>query len=412
MRLPAPLVSALELRFARLTERDRFDPLGWHREPLHPSPGRQGYWEIDLDVLALPDGDYEYELILDGRTEEPVPDPYAEEIVRFGGYRGLFRIRSARRWRVAFSWDDELPGGVRLPNNNELVIYELPLRWMSGTPEEDDRQVGLGTFDRVIFERLDELAGLGINAIELLPVQDSPDTLNWGYGSRFFFAPDFDMGSPVDLKLLVKRCHQRGIRVFLDVVMNHAKECPLEKLADDWFFLRDGSEEPGRGENWGGRLFRYRRPASDGHHPAREFRYQMAEFWVREFHIEAFRIDEFRGIDHWEFVQTFRDRATATFRQQFPDRPFLVIAEDSWRRARITQDRSDNPGGQRVVDAMWNLPTATRYAGCCVIGSPQAGGSRRGASASAPWWRDGRCGMNGTGASRMGSATWRRRSTI
>jgi 1,4-alpha-glucan branching enzyme len=288
MRLPAPLVSALELRFARLTERDRFDPLGWHREPLHPSPGRQGYWEIDLDVLALPDGDYEYELILDGRTEEPVPDPYAEEIVRFGGYRGLFRIRSARRWRVAFSWDDELPGGVRLPNNNELVIYELPLRWMSGTPEEDDRQVGLGTFDRVIFERLDELAGLGINAIELLPVQDSPDTLNWGYGSRFFFAPDFDMGSPVDLKLLVKRCHQRGIRVFLDVVMNHAKECPLEKLADDWFFLRDGSEEPGRGENWGGRLFRYRRPASDGHHPAREFRYQMAEFWVREFHIDAF----------------------------------------------------------------------------------------------------------------------------
>src|SRR5437016_13689099 len=83
-------------------------------------------------------------------------------------------------------------------------------------------------FDRVIFDHLDALADLGINAIELLPIQDSPATLSWGYGSRFFFAPDFDMGGPVDLKVLIKRCHQRGIRVILDVVMNHANACPLE----------------------------------------------------------------------------------------------------------------------------------------------------------------------------------------
>lgn len=355
MRLPAPTANTLDMRFADLARRDRFDPPAWRHDALKPVPGEPGYWEIDLAALALPDGDYEYEFVVDGRADAPVPDPYAEEIVRFGGYRGLFRIRRGQPWHPPFSWTDELPPNVRLPGNNELVIYELPLRWMIGSPDEETRQVGLGTVDRLIFEHLDRIADLGVNALELLPTADSADTLNWGYGSRFFLAPDLDMGSPVDLKVLVKRCHQRGMRVILDVVMNHARHCPLEQLADDWFFLRNGNEEPGRGDDWGGRLFRYRRPAPDGTHPAREFHYEAAEFWIREFHVDGFRIDEFRGIDHWEFIQDFGDRAAAAFRQLFPGRPFIVIAEDSWRRARITQNRPDNPRGRRVVDAMWNF---------------------------------------------------------
>jgi len=84
---------------------------------------------------------------------------------------------------------------VQLPNNNEIVVYELPMRWVDSSPDAIDRQVGLGTFDKALFERLPYLADLGVNAIELLPVQDSPDTLNWGYGTRFFFAPDVDMGA-------------------------------------------------------------------------------------------------------------------------------------------------------------------------------------------------------------------------
>ena len=85
---------------------------------------------------------------------------------------------------------------------------------------EEEPLVELGTFDKVIFEHLDDLAGMGINCIELLPIEDSPQTLNWGYGTRFFFAPDYDIGTPVDAKFFVKQCHLRGIRVFLDIVMN------------------------------------------------------------------------------------------------------------------------------------------------------------------------------------------------
>jgi len=345
MLIPAPNAASVELRYAPLLHRDRFAPASWPRAPFHKAAGRPGWWEIDIGALGLVDGEYEYEFVLDGDADQPVTDPFAEEIVRFGGYRGLFRIRDGRRWRVPFSWDDELPDGLRLPDNNRIVIYEMPMRWMASA--DDVRQIGLGTFERAIFERLDELADLGVNAIELLPVQDSPDTLNWGYGTRFFFVPDIDMGGPVDLKLFVKRCHQRGIRVILDVVMNHATGCPLERLAFDWYFLNRPQDEPGREHDWGGRCFRYRTPAPDGSFVAREFHYRMADFWIRESRIDGFRIDEFKGIDNWDFIRDFRNRAWASFRAMFPDRPFIVIAEDSWRRAKAVHDG--------VTDAIWNF---------------------------------------------------------
>lgn len=354
LRLPAPDAVTIDVRFAPLTARDRFDPLTWDRIALQPDPTAPGYFVLDLSLLGLPDGAYEYEFILDGRNNEPVPDPFAEELTRFGGYRGVFRIEQGMRVRQPFTWHDELPAGRTLPENNRIVIYEMPLRWMGAATMDDSRQVGLGDFDHVIHDHLDDLADLGINTIELLPVQDSADTINWGYGTRFFFAPDYDMGGPVDMKLFVKRCHQRGIRVVLDVVMNHARACPLESLARDWFFLENSDEEGGR-PGWGGRIFRYRRPAPDGSFPARTFHYRMARYWIREYHIDGFRIDEFKGIDHWEFIQSFREHAWDEHRSHFPDRPFIVIAEDSWRRAAIAQDRPEHPQGQKVVDSIWNF---------------------------------------------------------
>jgi 1,4-alpha-glucan branching enzyme len=353
LEIPAPDAATVEMRFASPDERDRFDPKAWRRAPLARVAARPGWWRVDPEALGLADGAYEYEFVLDGPADAPVADPFADEITRFSGYRGVFRLRGGKRLQ-AFRWDDELPAGTRLPDNNAIVVYEMPLRWMSAGGE-DFRQFGLGTFDEVIFRHLDRLADLGVNAIELMPIQDSPDTLNWGYGTRFFFAPDFDMGAPIDLKLFVKRCHQRGIRVILDVVMNHARECPLEALAFDRYFLRRRDEEPGRGDDYGARMFRYRRAEPDGSFPAREFHFRMAAFWIEAYHVDGFRLDEFRGIDNWEFIQQFRDKAWAAFRRLFPDRPFIVIAEDSWRRAIVAQDAATNPNRRKVADAIWNF---------------------------------------------------------
>ncbi len=347
IRIPLSTAGSPILRYAPIEDRDRFGK-AWEIAPLVPDPSLPGFHKIDVSALGLANGTYEYEIFLDSDPTHPVTDPRAQELVKFGGYRALFHIENGHRVSVPFSWDDELTEGATLPNNNQIVIYEMPVRWMAVA--SDNREVDLGTFDKVIFEHLDDLRALGINAIELLPVQDSADTLNWGYGSRFFLSPDYDMGTSIDVKFFVKRCHQYGIRVLLDVVMNHSRECPLEKLAHDWYYLRD-DEEPER-NGWGGQRFRYANPAN-GEYLARSFQYDMAKFWIREYHIDGFRIDEFRGINNWDFLQEFRDQAWAEHKRLFPERPFLVIAEDSSRNPQIVQGQVYND--HTLVDSMWNF---------------------------------------------------------
>ena len=351
-RIPGPTLDALALRFAPLADRDDFSPAAWPQHPLVQSAAFAGWWEIDLDVLGLADGDYEYEFVINGNGSAPVPDPYADRITRFGGYRGVFTISGGKRAPKGFRWDGELTPGSTLPQNNQIVIYEMPVKWMSSDPSENAPLVELGSFDKVIFEHLDDLASMGVNCIELLPIEDSPQTLNWGYGTRFFFAPDYDIGSPVDAKFLVKACHQRGIRVLLDVVMNmFAPQCPLAALASPWFY-QPGS--PGR-QDWGQDLFRFDTPAYGSYYAAREFLCEMAEFWVSDYHVDGFRIDDFADINNWDFVQEFHDRATAESQSLFPGKPFLVVAEDSDGRFVTTEGDPNNPGGREVVDAIWNF---------------------------------------------------------
>jgi 1,4-alpha-glucan branching enzyme len=349
LRIPCPALTAISIRFALLSDRDDFAPATWPQHPFAQSVAFPGWWEFDLDALALPDGCYEYEFVVNGAA---VPDPYADAITRFGGYRGLFTIAAGQRIAQPFAWDNEIPAGVVLPPNNKIIIYEMPIKWMASDPGENAPLVELGTFDKVIFEHLNDLAAAGVNCIELLPVEDSPQTLNWGYGTRFFFAPDYDVGNPVDAKFFIKCCHQRGIRVFLDVVMNmFAPQCPLAALASQWYYE---PSSPGR-QDWGQDLFHFSSPSYGNYFAAREFLCEMAEFWVSDYHVDGFRIDDFKDINNWDFVQQFHDRAIARSNSLFPGKPFLVVAEDTNRDFAATSSGPNNPGGNKVVDAIWNF---------------------------------------------------------
>lgn len=211
LRIPAPGATRVSVRYASLANRDQFDPTGWPSVALTPSTPYPGWWELDVDAQALADGAYEYEFLLDSNPDNPVSDPYADSVTRFGGYRGLLHVAGGTRVKPPFRWDPDVEAGAGLAQNNNIVVYEMPLKWMSRAT--DNPLVGLGTFEEVVFERLDSLQNLGINCIELLPIQDTSQTLDWGYGTRFYFAPDYDMGSPVDAKFFIKSCHERGIRV-------------------------------------------------------------------------------------------------------------------------------------------------------------------------------------------------------
>jgi glycosidase len=351
VRIPAPGANKVAMRFAPLAQRDKFAPPEWPVRPLaRAGPAFPGWWEIDLDALGLADGRYEYEFILDDRTDHPIADPFARELTRFGGYRGVFRVAAGARVGSAFRWDDEFTPGTPLPANNAIVIYEMPVKWMASDPDENPL-VELGTLERVIFEQLDRLAGLGINCIELLPIEDTSQTLDWGYGTRFYFAPDYDLGSPTDTRFFVKACHRRGIRVVLDVVMNFfSPTCPLADLALDRFSVPKGTD--GR-DDYGQHLFRFDTRSDDDTFAARDFLLYMGEFWAREFHVDGFRVDDFADIRNWDFMQEFRARTAAAANAVTPGKPFIVIAEDSRRDFAATDPAAHR--GRPVVDAMWNF---------------------------------------------------------
>src|SRR5579863_4777414 len=153
LRIPAPAASSVAIRYSPLSDRDQFNPVAWPSFPLVRSAQYAGWWEFDLDVQALADGTYEYEFLLNGNAASPVNDPYADTLTRFGGYRGLFHIANAQRISPAFRWDLGIEAGGGLAPNNQIVIYEMPLKWMSSA--SDNSLVDLGTFDEVIFEHLD-----------------------------------------------------------------------------------------------------------------------------------------------------------------------------------------------------------------------------------------------------------------
>ena len=97
--------------------------------------------------------------------------------------------------------------GRQLPGS---VLYELHVGTF--TPE--------GTFDAAI-DRLDHLVDLGVDLIELLPVNAFNGEHNWGYDGVCWFAPHQPYGGPDGLKRLVDAAHAKGLGVILDVVYNH-----------------------------------------------------------------------------------------------------------------------------------------------------------------------------------------------
>jgi hypothetical protein len=98
LRIPAPGAKRVEIRYAPLARRDEFSPPRWPVQDLtRAGHAYHGWWEIDIDALGLDPGAYEYEFILDGHIDHPVADPFAGEITRFGGYRGVFHISAERQ---------------------------------------------------------------------------------------------------------------------------------------------------------------------------------------------------------------------------------------------------------------------------------------------------------------------------
>ena len=175
------------------------------------------------------------------------------------------------------------------PDQNNLIVYELLIRDFEVVNADD-----IGDLKRAM-THLDYLEDLGVNAIELMPVNEFEGNDSWGYNPSFHGALDKAYGTKNDLKEFVDECHGRGIAVILDVVYNHAfSQSPLAQMYWDSANFRPAANNPWLNPT----------PKHDfnvgydfNHESAYTKNYvkQTLKHWVEEFRIDGFRFDLSKG---------------------------------------------------------------------------------------------------------------------
>ena len=291
--------------------------------PMHAEA--HGAWYTDVGEAQI--GDQYRFLLTTAQGAFTRIDPYAREVTTSVGNAIVYDPR--------FDWEGD---DFHLAPWNELVIYELHVGTFND--EEDDTQPG--QFKGVV-ARLGHLQRLGVNAIQIMPVAQFAGERSWGYNPSHIFSVELAYGGPVAFKRFVKRAHQQGIAVILDVVYNHLGPGDL----DLWQF--DGWSEHNRGGIYFYNDDRAHTPWGEtrpdyGRGEVRQYILDNVCMWFEEYHVDGLRFDATQFIhtvdgssdrdlpEGWSLLQWINSQIT----QQFPGR--ITIAEDLQNNKWLTKD--------------------------------------------------------------------------
>ncbi|MDR0894585.1 MAG: Por secretion system protein [Prevotellaceae bacterium] len=175
------------------------------------------------------------------------------------------------------------------PHSQQLIIYEMLVR--DFTAEH--------TFDAAR-AKIDYLKTLGVNAVELMPVNEFEGNSSWGYNPSFYFAVDKYYGPKEALKAFVDECHRQGMAVIIDLVLNHS-------FGQSPFYLlyRDADGKPSADNPWYNQESNIKNPSlSWGYDFNHESKYtqalvdSVAGYWMSQFRIDGFRYDFTKGFSN------------------------------------------------------------------------------------------------------------------
>ena len=270
------------------------------------SPDGSWYW---LEVSGLDPGEeYGFQYVIDETIR--IPDPYATKILDpwndkyiddatypdlkeypEGLADGLVSVFQTRP--EEYTWKNS---SFEAPAADTLIIYELLVR---DFVEKHDF--------KTIRDTLDYLKRLGVNAIELMPVNEFEGNSSWGYNPSMYFAVDKYYGPANDLKELIDSCHSRGMAVILDVVLNHAfGSNPLVRM-----YWNSSTSQPASNNPW----FNVTSPnpvyswGYDFNHTSNQtkaFVDSVCHYWINEFKADGYRFDFTKGFtntggDGWAY---------------------------------------------------------------------------------------------------------------
>ena len=301
-------------------------------------------------------------------------DPYARELAAtppFPNCPCLVRSTST------YPWHDE---AWRTPPFHELIVYQLHVGvfWAVDAQGRDTR-TSYGRFLDVV-ERVAYLRDLGVNAIQLLPVQEYDQDRGLGYANVDYFSPEMayqieDLDEltrrltsvnamlaaqgkpplrvgdlhpgPNQLKCLIDICHLHGLAVIFDLVYNHAGGGFGERSL--WFYDRQPWGDPNRSlyftnKDWaGGMVFAYWQA------PVRQLLIDNAISFLEDFHVDGVRYDEVTVIHH-HGGDDFCRSLTAAVKAKAPDTIHIAEYWDWDRALPVTSADAGGLGFDAAVD--------------------------------------------------------------
>lgn len=252
-------------------------------------------WWIQIDNLS-PQTEYAYQYFVDGNLR--IADPYTEKIldpsndgyISASVYPNLKAYPAGKTTGIvsvfqpnpsSYSWQ---MANFNRPAKTDLVIYEMHIR---DFVTEHSYAAAVA--------KLTYLKNLGINAIELMPVNEFEGNSSWGYNTSFYFAPDKYYGTKQALQNFIDECHKKGIAVILDMVLNHSfGQSPMVQLYWD-----SANNRPSASNPWFNTTDKH--PYGVGydfnHQSAytKAFAKNVMKFWTEEYKIDGFRFDLSKG---------------------------------------------------------------------------------------------------------------------
>jgi len=258
------------------------------------TPDGKYYW---LTITGLnPDKEYIYQYFLDGQIR--LADPYCtktsdqyDKYISTTNYPNLIAYPTdsttgvASTFKIneeAYSWNTT---SFTPPQKKDLVIYELHLRDFTS-----------GDYIKTAMDSISYLKKLGVNAIELMPINEFQGNDSWGYNPSFYFATDKAYGTKNDYKAFIDECHNQGIAVIMDIVLNHSyEESPLVQMYYNTSTYKVTSDNPwynvsspNPDYSWG----------YDFNHQSvytKQFVDSVLTYWLTEYKFDGFRFDFSKG---------------------------------------------------------------------------------------------------------------------
>ncbi|WP_299709258.1 alpha-amylase family glycosyl hydrolase [uncultured Tenacibaculum sp.] len=264
---------------------------------LKKDSAKDRFW-IELTGLT-PQTNHMYQFLIDGSLR--VADPYStivltesnDQFINNVTYPNLpaypagktnHAVTLLRTGDAPYAWEVT---NFNRPAKTDLVIYEVLLR--------DFDQ--LHSFD-ALKARLDYIQGLGINAIELMPVSEFDGNESWGYNPSFHMALDKYYGTQNAFKQLVDECHKRGIAVILDVVYNHATgQNPFYRMwnTDNGNYGGQASSDSPFFNATAKHSFNVFNDFNHSQQATKDYVKRTVQYWIDEYNIDGFRWDLTKG---------------------------------------------------------------------------------------------------------------------